>query len=56
LRANFKLLGVVGTIEERDSGEERESEGCKVIQAKKILRLIEKGEDVKIYSPLQNLI
>jgi len=42
LRANFKLLGVVGTIEERDS------EGRWVVQAKEILRMIERDEDVKI--------
>ncbi|HPJ30333.1 MAG TPA: pentapeptide repeat-containing protein [Methanothrix sp.] len=34
-------------IEERDSEEVRESGGCKPIPAKEILRLIEKGEDVK---------
>jgi hypothetical protein len=42
LRANFKLLGVVGTIEVRDS------EGRWVVQAKEILRMIERGEDVEI--------
>jgi hypothetical protein len=42
LRAKFKLLGVVGTIEVRDS------EGRWVVQAKEILRMIERGEDVEI--------
>ncbi|HII06680.1 MAG TPA: hypothetical protein HA349_05015 [Methanotrichaceae archaeon] len=42
MRAIFKLLGVVGTIEERDS------EGRWVVQAKEILRMIERGEDVEI--------